>query len=76
MGIVSANVIISNPANRNRGWQGKFLVDTGATDSFVPRLHLEAIGLKPEAYLVSWRVAIELRFLKWQKSHALTFPND
>jgi clan AA aspartic protease len=25
-----------------------FLVDTGATDSLVPRKHLEAIGLKPK----------------------------
>lgn len=49
MGIVNANVIISNPIDRNRRWEGQFLVDTGATDSLVPRQHLEAIGLKPEA---------------------------
>ena len=48
MGIVNANVIISNPTDRNRCWEGQFLVDTGATDSLVPRQHLEAIGLKPE----------------------------
>ncbi|MDE0043809.1 MAG: clan AA aspartic protease [Candidatus Poribacteria bacterium] len=48
MGIVNANVIVSNPANRNRHWKGQFLVDTGATDSLVPRQHLEAIGIRPE----------------------------
>lgn len=48
MGIVNANVIVSNPANRNRCWEGQFLVDTGATDSLVPRQHLEAIGIRPE----------------------------
>ena len=49
MGIVNANVIVSNPADRNRRWEGQFLVDTGATDSLVPRQHLEAIGVRPEA---------------------------
>lgn len=49
MGVVNANVVISNPADRSRNWEGRFLVDTGATDSLVPRQHLEAIGLAPEA---------------------------
>lgn len=48
MGIVNANVIVSNPANRSRCWEGQFLVDTGDTDSLVPRQHLEAIGIRPE----------------------------
>ena len=48
MGGVTANVIVSNPVNRNRRWEGQFLVDTGATDSLVPRQHLEAIGIRPE----------------------------
>ena len=48
MGGVTANVIVSNPANRNRRWEGQFLEDTGATDSLVPRQHLEAIGIRPE----------------------------
>lgn len=43
------NVIVSNPADRNRSWEGLFLVDTSATDSLVPRQHLEAIGVHPEA---------------------------
>ncbi len=49
MGGVSADVIISNPADRNKCWRGQFLVDTGATDSLVPRQYLEAIGIQPEA---------------------------
>ena len=38
---------IRNPAQPERTWEGLFLVDTGATDSLVPRPHLEAIGLAP-----------------------------
>ena len=48
MGIVNTNAILSNPANRNRRWEGQFVVDTGATDSLVPRQQLEAIGIRPE----------------------------
>ena len=49
MGNVNADVVVSNPADRTRKWEGRFLVDTGATDRLVPRQHLEAIGLAPEA---------------------------
>ena len=49
MGVVNANVVISNPADRSRSWEGRFLIDTGATDSLVPGQHLKAIGLAPEA---------------------------
>ena len=41
-------VTIRNPAEPQRTWEGLFLVDTGATDSLVPRPHLEAIGLEPK----------------------------
>lgn len=44
MGATHVNVTIRNPADPARSWQGRFLVDTGATDSVVPRAHLEAIG--------------------------------
>lgn len=47
MGMTHASVIIRNPANPAREWEGKFLVDTGAIDSLVPRPILEAIGLEP-----------------------------
>lgn len=45
-------VTIRNPAERNRAWEGLFLVDTGATDCLVPRKHLESIGLVPETQRV------------------------
>ena len=47
MGATHVTVRITNPAEPDRFWEGLFLVDTGATDSLVPRPHLEAIGLKP-----------------------------
>ncbi len=47
MGATYVDVTIRNPADPQRSWTGKFLVDTGAFDSLVPRAHLEAIGLKP-----------------------------
>ena len=48
MGETYATVTIKNPADRERAWEGEFLVDTGAHDTFVPRRHLEAIGIEPE----------------------------
>ena len=48
MGAIHINATIRNPADRSRSWQGRFLVDTGATDSVVPECYLEAIGLEPE----------------------------
>ena len=48
MGATHVTVRITNPADSDRYWEGLFLVDTGATDSLVPRPHLEAICLEPE----------------------------
>ena len=48
MGATHVTVRITNPADSDRYWEGLFLVDTGATDSLVPRPQLEAIGLEPE----------------------------
>ncbi len=48
MGATHVTVRITNPADPERFWEGLFLVDTGATDSLVPREHLEAIGLEPK----------------------------
>lgn len=48
MGATHVTVRITNPADSDRYWEGLFLVDIGATDSLVPRPHLEAIGLEPE----------------------------
>ena len=47
MGAIYVDVTIRNPADPQRSWTGKFLVDSGVFDSLVPRAHLEAIGLKP-----------------------------
>ena len=48
MGATHVTVTIRNPADPHRAWEGLFLVDTGATDSLVPRPHLESIGLRPK----------------------------
>ena len=48
MGETRVKVTVRNPAEPHRAWEGIFLVDTGATDCFAPRKHLEAIGLRPE----------------------------
>ena len=52
MSATHVTVTIQNPAKPDRSWEGLFLVDTGATDSLVPRPHLEAIGLKPKGQRV------------------------
>lgn len=48
MGVTHVTVTVRNPAEPHRSWDGLFLVDTGATDSLVPRRYLESIGLKPK----------------------------
>lgn len=48
MGATYVTVRITNPADSDRHWEGLFLVDTVATDTLVPRPHLEAIGLRPK----------------------------
>ena len=47
MGAIHVPVIVRNPTQRDRAWQGTFLVDTGATDCLVPKKYLESIGLEP-----------------------------
>jgi len=49
MGAAHVTVTIRNLAAPEKYWDGLFLVDTGATDSMVPRDKLEAIGLLPES---------------------------
>ena len=48
MGVTHVTVVIRNPAEPDRPWEGLSLVDTGAADSLVPRPRLEAIGLEPK----------------------------
>ena len=47
MGATHVTVTVRNPADPDRCWEALFLVDTGATDSLVPRPQLDAIGLEP-----------------------------
>ena len=63
MGAIYVDVTIRNPADLQRSWTGKFLVDTGAFDSLVPRVHLEAIGLEPRGrreYVLAGRKPVSL----------------
>ena len=53
MGVTHVNVVIRNPANPSRSWEGRFLADTGAVDSLVPTPRLEAIGLAPKGQRVN-----------------------
>ena len=34
MGAIYTNVIIRNPADRNKSWEGRFLVNTGAAQHY------------------------------------------
>lgn len=52
MGAMYITVTIRNPAEPDRTWEGLFLIDMGATDSLVPRPHLESIGLIPKGQRV------------------------
>ena len=52
MGAVHVTVTIRNPADPSRSWDGLFPVDTGATDSLVPRSCIAAIGIAPEGQRV------------------------
>ena len=47
MGMTRVSVTVRNITEPDRTWTGMFLVDTGATNSVVPREFLEAIGLSP-----------------------------
>ena len=86
MGETHVDVTIRNPAERHRCWEGSFLVDTGATDSQVPRRHLEAIGLRPvgsrEYVLADGRVSraevtvAEIEFVGTVTGGAVIFGED
>ncbi len=63
MGTPKVKVRVTNPADPEMYWEGQFLVDSGATDTLVPRLNLEAIGLKPEAHASTrWRTEAKSRW--------------
>ena len=52
MGATHVTVTIRNPAEPSKSWDGLFLVDTGATDSLVPRSCIKTIGVEPEGQRV------------------------
>lgn len=52
MGMTQVRVVVRNPAEAGRAWEGLFLVDTGAIDCLVPRKHLDALNLQPLAQRV------------------------
>lgn len=45
MGATHVTVTVVNPADPSRRWEALFLVDTGATDCYIPAKHLRAIGI-------------------------------
>jgi len=47
MGVVQVTAAVVNPADDSRRWEALFLVDTGATDCYVPGNRLREIGIKP-----------------------------
>ena len=65
MGATHVTVRITNPAEPDRFWEGLFLVDAGATDSLVPRPHLEAIGLEPEGKRRVYQLADGSDLVQW-----------
>ena len=48
MGTTHLNVLVRNPEERNRTWEGPFLVDSGAIDCLIPSNRLAEIGMKPQ----------------------------
>ena len=47
MGTTHVQVTIRNPAALSRSWEGRFLVDSGVTESVVPASALTGIGIEP-----------------------------
>jgi clan AA aspartic protease len=47
MGATHVTVAIVNPTDPERRWEGLFLVDTGATDCYVPASKLREVGIEP-----------------------------
>lgn len=49
MGVTFVKVRVANPANPKRAVEERFLVDSGAVYSLVPRRELERIGVRPHS---------------------------
>ena len=48
MGITRVHLIIQNPTQPFKKFEGNFLVDSGATYTVVPKNILHDLGIKPE----------------------------
>jgi clan AA aspartic protease len=62
LGHVYADVTIRPMARSAKKWMGRFLFDTGATDTFVPAAVLKKLGIRPAS-----RRAYELADGRWQE---------
>ena len=49
MGATHVTVLVRNPAEPDRTWEGLFLVDAGAVDCLVPGNRLRDLGLIPKS---------------------------
>jgi clan AA aspartic protease len=47
MGTTHVTVAVANPSDPERRWEALFLVDTGATDCYVPASKLREVGIQP-----------------------------
>ncbi len=47
MGVTHVTVAVANPTDPDRRWEGLFLVNTGATDCYVPASRLREVGIEP-----------------------------
>jgi clan AA aspartic protease len=50
LGHIYANITIRPLAGSSKSWRGKALVDTGATDTFLPTKVLRKLGICPSAH--------------------------
>src|SRR3989440_11042863 len=62
LGHIYTDVTIRPLAGAKKKWTGRFLVDTGATDTFAPASALRRAGIKPAG-----RRAYELADETWQE---------
>lgn len=48
MGVTDVRMKVKNPREPKRGYEGKFLVDSGATYTVVPGAILRRLGIRPQ----------------------------
>ena len=52
MGHIYVDAIVRPAAESTKAWTGRFLVDTGATDTFLPASALHKLGIKPAGHRI------------------------